>query len=624
MAGWHGAERGGGAVVRWLLVACLVGLAPTLGQAQPPAETPEEPPEVRVIIDVSGSMRHNDPDQLAASALELLASLLPDGTRAGVWTFGVRVDNPLPPAEVEDAWRERAMALRPALVEYQPFTDIEAAVREAAEEPASGWNHLILLTDGMIDLSPSRGPKPAVDDASRRRLLDELAPTLVERGVVVHAIAFSDEADLDLVERLSRASGGLPALVQSPESLLGAFLDIAERIFPADQVPLVEGRFVIEPGVEAFSALLFHDPASAALGLVAPDGTRHDADNPPPGASWQVEPRFDLVRVPDPPPGEWRLEGEVGDSRIEVTSSLSLHTSELPATLFLDFPLPVEAWLTRGGEPWEGAPEGLAATAELLDGAERVQARVRLSRQAERFVGELPAPTQPGAARLRLRIEGEGLSRQRAQAVNVLPAIAARHEPGSSRVVLEALHPELDHASARPWGELAGERLMAEPAAAQAWRIALPELDPRVSQPMRLRAEVTLDGERRELDLPRLLLFPEAEIGLGLAGGAGPGPLGERFHLDLATGREGSESPDSAADRFVAFVDELTARTVALWREGGPGLARRAEAFGDPRLLATAGLAVLVLLILLVLLVLLVWRPRRAPRRAPHREDPHV
>jgi hypothetical protein len=620
MAWWHGTKRGRGAVGRWLLVACLAGLAPGLGHAQPP----EEQPDVRVIIDVSGSMRSNDPDQLAASALELMASLLPDGTQAGVWTFGERVDNPLPLAEVDDAWRERAMALRPALVEYQPFTDIEAAVRAAAEAPANGWRHLVLLTDGMIDLSPSRGAKPAVDDASRRRLLDELAPTLAQRGVLVHAIAFSDEADLDLVERLSRATGGLPALVQSPDSLLGAFLDIAERIFPADQVPLVEGRFVIEPGVEAFSALLFHDPTGAPLSLVAPDGTRHDAENPPPGASWQVEPRFDLLRVPDPAPGEWRLEGEVGgNSRIEVTSSLSLRTGELPATLYLGFPVPVEAWLTRGGEPWEAAPEGLGATAELLDGEERVQAKVRLTRHAERFVGELPAPAEPGTARLRVRIEGEGITRQRVQAVNVLPAIAARHEPASSRVVLEALHPELDHASARPWGELAGERLVAAPTSAQEWRIALPELDPRVSQPLLLRAEVTLAGESRELHLPRLLLFSEAEIGLGLAGDRGPGPLGERFHEDLATGRGAVERPESAADRFVAFVDDLTARAAALWREGRPGLERRAEAFaGDPRqLLVVAGLVVLSLL---VLLVVLVWRQRRAPRRPPHREDPYV
>ncbi|MBE0488117.1 MAG: VWA domain-containing protein [Halomonas sp.] len=503
------------------------------------AQPVEENPDVRVIIDVSGSMRSNDPDQLAASALELLAALLPDGTPAGVWTFGERVDTPLPLDPVDDGWRERAMALRPALVEYQQHTDIEAAVREAAESPANGWRHLVLLTDGMIDLSPARGTKPEVDLASRRTLLEELAPALARRGVVVHAIAFSDAADLALVERLSRMTGGLPAMVHSPESLLGAFVDIVERIFPADQVPLVEGRFSIEPGVEAFSALLFHAPDAAPLTLVAPDGTRHDPQSPPPGARWQVEPRFDLLRVPDPAPGEWRLEGEIADdSRIGVRGAVSLQLAPLPAVIHPGLALPLEAWLARGGEPWEAAPEDLAIGAALLDGEDTPRVEVEMERQGDRFVGELTVPELSGAARLRLHAQGQGIVRQRYLAVNVQSLLS---------------------------------------------------------------------------------LMDDAEEGLGLAGGAGLSASGERFHEDLATGREGEAVPDSAADRFIEFINDLPAQAAALWREGRPWLERRGAAFaGDPRQWAVAGLVVLTLLILLA------WRHRRRPRRAIHREDPYV
>ncbi len=521
-----------------LLVASLLCLVAGSGVAQPV----EENPDVRVIIDVSGSMRTNDPEQLAASALELLALLLPEGTAASVWTFGEHVDNPLPLGEVDDGWRERAIALRPALVEYQQHTDIEAAVRRAAESPANGWRHLVLLTDGMIDLSPTRGAKPQVDAASRRTLLDELAPALAARGVVVHAIAFSDAADLALVERLSRVTGGLPALVQSPESLLSAFVDIVERIFPADQVPLAEGRFSIEPGVEAFSALLFHEPDTAPLALIAPDGTRYTPDTPPPGARWQVEPRFDLLRVPDPAPGEWHLEGEVGsDSRIGVRGAVSLQLAALPAVIHPGLALPLEAWLARGGEPWPAAPEDLAISATLLDAEGAPQAEVWLARQGERFSGDLTVPELAGAARLRLHAQGDGIVRQRYLAVNVQPLLS---------------------------------------------------------------------------------LLDEAEEGRGLAGEVGRRPLGERFHDDLTTGREVVEAPESAADRFVGFINNLPAHAAALWREGRSSLERRAAAFaGDPRQLAVAGLAVLSFLILLVLLT---WRHRRAPRKTIHREDPHV
>lgn len=529
MVWWRSKEQGGGPSRR---LAAWLGLLllPALAVAQPHPQSAS--PEVRVIVDVSGSMRSNDPEQLAASALELLAALLPDGVTAGVWTFGETVAAPLPLAEVDDAWRVQAMALRPALVEYQPFTDIEAAVAAAAEPAADGEPHLLLLTDGVVDLPPARGPKPAVDDASRRRLLEALAPDLARQGVVVHAIAFSDEADLALVAQLSRLTGGLPLQVASPKQLPNAFLDIVERIFPIEQVPLIDGRFLIEAGVESFSALLFPEEGGEPLAMVAPDGTRFTPDSPPPGARWQVEPLFSLLRVADPTRGEWRLEGALGSqSRIGVQGAISLHVGPLPATLYPEVGVPLQAWLVRGGEPWEGA-EGLAIDAALLDADGQVLAATRLWREGERFVGELMPPEWLGPARLRLRAEGEGILRQRLQAVSVEPLLG---------------------------------------------------------------------------------LLPEAEEG---AGAVAPGrPEGERFHEDLATGRDGEALTASPADRVIVFIHDLPSRAAALGREA---------LVASPGQRAVAGGLAILLLVALMLLRRTRRRRRRRRRRVVHREDPYV
>ena len=65
-----------------LFLACL--LAATAGAQQPAAK---KAPDVRVIIDISGSMKLNDPQNLRRPALELLVRLFPAGAKAGVWTF---------------------------------------------------------------------------------------------------------------------------------------------------------------------------------------------------------------------------------------------------------------------------------------------------------------------------------------------------------------------------------------------------------------------------------------------------------------------------------------------------------------------------------------------------------
>src|SRR5690606_74765 len=76
------------------------------------AEQPSNvaPTEVRLLVDISGSMKQNDPHNLRSPALSLVARMLPDGSRAGVWTFGRMVNALVPLAPVDGAWRERAVS----------------------------------------------------------------------------------------------------------------------------------------------------------------------------------------------------------------------------------------------------------------------------------------------------------------------------------------------------------------------------------------------------------------------------------------------------------------------------------------------------------------------------------
>jgi len=64
--------------------------------------------DVRLVIDVSGSMKRNDPNDLRQPAVELLVELLPENSTAGVWTFGKWVNMLIPHRKVDQEWRDAA------------------------------------------------------------------------------------------------------------------------------------------------------------------------------------------------------------------------------------------------------------------------------------------------------------------------------------------------------------------------------------------------------------------------------------------------------------------------------------------------------------------------------------
>ena len=121
-------HRGVIAILWWLSAMLLWGGGAALA-AEP------ENADVRVLIDISGSMRKNDPDNLRRPALRMLAGLLQPGTRAGVWTFARWVNNLVPVAEVDAVWKKRSQSLSKQISSPGQFTNIEEVLDAASLEP---------------------------------------------------------------------------------------------------------------------------------------------------------------------------------------------------------------------------------------------------------------------------------------------------------------------------------------------------------------------------------------------------------------------------------------------------------------------------------------------------------
>jgi len=307
--------------------------------------------DFRILIDVSGSMKKNDPNNLRVPALRLVLGLLPDNAEAGVWTFSTSVNNLVPHQGVDEAWKKQAKKQSQKIHSRGLFTNIELALKKATEAKKNqGDNYnrnIILLSDGLVDVSKTA----AVSQQSRQRIIDELIPQLKEANIAVHTIALSDTADHELLRAISLATDGWYEQVDSADSLQRVFLHVFEKAATRDTVPLLDNNFKIDESVSEMTLLVFRREGTEPTALILPDKSRMVVTELPENVHWQSEDHYDLITVTDPIPGRWQIDAEVDpDNRVMVVTDLQLYTTRLPNTTLLGEVFDFEANLTEQGE----------------------------------------------------------------------------------------------------------------------------------------------------------------------------------------------------------------------------------------------------------------------------------
>ena len=213
--------------------------------------------DIRIVIDVSGSMVHTDPYNLRMPAVRMLNGLITTGSKAGIWTFGRYVNMEVKWGTVDDAWRSEADAGASRIHSRAQFTNVESALKRAItgwDKPDSSTRRsIILLTDGQVDVSKD----PAKNASSRSRLLEEMTPSLSKLGINVHAVALSKHSDEDLLKRLAVETAGSFEIAQTANDLQRIFLRMFERASKPDSVPLKGNKFVIDKSISEMTLLVF-------------------------------------------------------------------------------------------------------------------------------------------------------------------------------------------------------------------------------------------------------------------------------------------------------------------------------------------------------------------------------
>ena len=319
-----------------ILIVLLVGSNPYAEAQQPIVGRPD----VRILIDISGSMKQSDPTNLRAPALELIVQLLPPGSKAGVWLFGDGVKTLMPHMVIDEAWRKRAIESVRAIDNSGQRTNIPAAVDAALYDidrlDPDFRTSIVLLTDGKVDVSSSA----IANSNAARQMLEQQAPLLGETGVPVHTIALSNDADWAFLRRLAEVTRGLAEKAETADLLTRVFLQALEMVAPTARVPIQGGEFLIDDGVSQFTALIFSEGEERAeVALVSPTlETLAPQDNDP-SIRWFTNEKFSLVTVYSPMSGRWRLVAPSSDQNmITVISNLSIDVDPLPNSIPLDQP----------------------------------------------------------------------------------------------------------------------------------------------------------------------------------------------------------------------------------------------------------------------------------------------
>lgn len=290
--------------------------------------------DVRVLIDISGSMKRTDPQNLRAPALRLFASLLPDGAQAGVWTFGQWVNMLIEHGNVNAQWKAEARERSTKINSLGLRTNLEEAIKRATHD----WKQadpqqrrsLIILTDGLVDVDKD----PQLNSDSRQRILVEQLPRLQQAEAVIHTIALSQESDRDLLKQLSSATGGWFETIGDSAGLERLFLRMFEKVSQPDTLPLKNNTVSIDGSIKEATFLIFRGDKSQPSSIKTPSGKVFSQSQTVDGVKWHSEDRYDLVTVENPETGPWHINAELDpDNRVMVVTDLRMKTTKLPNTV---------------------------------------------------------------------------------------------------------------------------------------------------------------------------------------------------------------------------------------------------------------------------------------------------
>lgn len=305
-----------------------------------------------LVLDSSGSMKHTDPLSLRLPAAKLFIALLGAKDRAGVVSFSDHATSLTGLTALSDAaGRQQLLRAVDRVTSNGLFTDLHAAVAKAramlGAPQAQRPRYIILMSDGQMDTG----------DAARDRQLiaalrDVEIPDLVKAQITLYTIAFTQESDIPLLKSSAEATHGQFRLARLDKDLHDVFTSLFESAKAPDMLPIEGGEFHADDAIQEVTVVASKENSKVQIFLQTPQGVRLTASDA--GRQhykelrWFSSAAFDMITVPHPLPGVWKVLFSNGRNKAYIVTDLGIVTDLKKQDFQRGDTLTITAALQRG------------------------------------------------------------------------------------------------------------------------------------------------------------------------------------------------------------------------------------------------------------------------------------
>lgn len=254
--------------------------------------------DVVLVMDSTGSMKKTDPLSLRIPAAKLFISLLDKNDHAGVISFS---DSAVPLSPLISLDSDSSKNILSQAIDKITSTGLHTNLYEAfnkglealsAEKDSGREKIIVLMSDGLMDTGDPEKDKTLIE-----KLKTYLTKMLIDKGIKVYAIAFTSQSDIQLLEKVSKQTGGFYNLALTDKDIHVVFTSIFESLKAPDMLPISENGFLIDKSVEEVTIVATKDSANTTIQLNSPDGKKYSSKNKPVDAEWFVTGNFDMMTM---------------------------------------------------------------------------------------------------------------------------------------------------------------------------------------------------------------------------------------------------------------------------------------------------------------------------------------